>query len=63
MRNHWENKAWGTEERFGGCPIYPGQPFEILILVEPNAFKVRINIVNRIMCFRVLLNMNFMNLL
>lgn len=41
VRNHWENKAWGVEERFGGCPIHPGQPFEILILAESSAFKVR----------------------
>lgn len=40
VRNHYENKVWGTEERFGGCPIYPGQPFEILILAESTAFKV-----------------------
>jgi len=43
VRNHWENKNWGTEERFGGCPIYPGQPFEILILAESSAFKIAIN--------------------
>jgi len=43
VRNHWENKVWGHEERFGGCPIYPGQPFEILILVESSAYKIAIN--------------------
>ncbi|KAG4070144.1 hypothetical protein HA402_013387 [Bradysia odoriphaga] len=43
VRNHYENKNWGTEERFGGCPIYPGQSFEILILAEPAAFKIAIN--------------------
>ncbi|KAJ6633919.1 Galectin-7, partial [Pseudolycoriella hygida] len=43
VRNHYENKVWGTEERFGGCPINPGQPFEILILAESTAFKIAIN--------------------
>lgn len=40
VRNHHENNVWGTEERFGGCPIYPGQPFEMLILAESTGYKV-----------------------
>jgi len=43
VRNHCENQVWGTEERFGGCPIYPGQSFEILILAEYSAYKIAIN--------------------
>jgi len=45
VRNHYENNVWGTEERFGGCPINPnpGQPFEILILVETTGYKISIN--------------------
>jgi len=43
VRNHHENNVWGTEERFGGCPIYPGQPFEMLILAESTGYKIAIN--------------------
>lgn len=40
IRNHMAHQVWGAEERFGGCPINYGQPFEILILAESEQFKV-----------------------
>jgi len=43
VRNHMVRQIWGTEERYGNCPISQGQFFEILILAETNAFKVAIN--------------------
>lgn len=43
LRNHRINQEWGTEERFGDMPLYPGQFFDILILAEESAFKVDIN--------------------
>lgn len=43
VRNHMVNQVWGTEERFGGMPLHPGQHFDLLILAEATAFKVAIN--------------------
>lgn len=43
VRNHMTNQVWGSEERFGGMPLHPGQPFDILILVEATSFKIAIN--------------------
>lgn len=40
VRNHMVRQAWGSEERYGGCPIGYGQQFEILILAETEQFKV-----------------------
>lgn len=43
VRNHCQNKNWGTEERFGGCPIRTNQLFDILIIPEATQFKIMIN--------------------
>lgn len=43
MRNHFQHNSWGTEERYGGCPIGGNQPFEIMILAEENHFKITVN--------------------
>ncbi|XP_055528513.1 galectin-7-like [Wyeomyia smithii] len=43
VRNTYENQVWGTEETDGGCPIKHGQPFELLILVMANIFRIAIN--------------------
>jgi len=40
VRNHAEKEVWGAEERYGGCPIGPGQNYDILILAEDGAMKV-----------------------
>ncbi|KAL8576722.1 hypothetical protein ACOMHN_025195 [Nucella lapillus] len=44
VRNHCQGGSWGQEER--GAPYFPFMPnanFDILILVEPQAFKVAMN--------------------
>lgn len=45
MRNHHlKETGWGDiEERYGGCPIQPGQPYEILVLAQNNCFKIAVN--------------------
>jgi hypothetical protein len=43
VRNHLTNQQWANEELHGGCPIYRGGYFEILILAEPTFFKIAIN--------------------
>ncbi|XP_053689821.1 galectin-7-like [Sabethes cyaneus] len=43
VRNTFQNRAWGTEETDGGCPIRYGQRFELLILVLANMFRIAIN--------------------
>lgn len=41
VRNHFQQDAWGHEERFGGFPIQIRRPFTILILTQNDCFKVR----------------------
>lgn len=43
VRNNLTSQIWGTEERFGGMPLRPGQVFDILILTEASAYKIAIN--------------------
>jgi len=43
IRNHYQNRIWGAEERFGHSPIYYGQPFDILVLAEHNQYKIAVN--------------------
>lgn len=43
VRNTLENKNWGPEERYGGCPIVPGHPYEIEIVAGFHRFNVRVN--------------------
>ncbi|XP_055595150.1 galectin-4-like [Uranotaenia lowii] len=43
VRNTLQNQVWGTEERYGGCPIRYGQHFDVLVLVEVNQYKIAIN--------------------
>ncbi|GAB0089503.1 Galectin [Sergentomyia squamirostris] len=43
VRNTMVNNIWQTEERHGGCPLRPGQSFDILILAEYSCYKVAIN--------------------
>lgn len=37
------NQAWFHEETYGGCPIYPGQIFDILITSEHAFYKIMVN--------------------
>lgn len=44
IRNSLRQGAWGLEEAWGnGAAINPHQPFEIMILAEPDQFKIAIN--------------------
>ncbi|XP_055691378.1 galectin-4-like isoform X2 [Lutzomyia longipalpis] len=43
VRNTLTNQIWGTEERHGGCPLNPGQHFDILLLAEHSCYKIAIN--------------------
>jgi Galactoside-binding lectin len=43
VRNSLENGNYGTEERFGGCPIQYGQSFDIAIAVDHATYNISIN--------------------
>ncbi|XP_072346390.1 galectin-9C-like isoform X2 [Scyliorhinus torazame] len=44
VRNSRINQNWGTEERnLPLLPFVPGQTFEVLIVVQPNCYKVSVN--------------------
>ncbi|XP_059164703.1 galectin-4-like [Physella acuta] len=44
VRNHKQNGSWGQEERQQShFPFIPGTSFELVILTEPNCFKVAVN--------------------
>lgn len=43
VRNTLQNQVWGSEERWGGCPIAYGQQFDVLVLAEANQWKIAIN--------------------
>ncbi|KAH9423194.1 Galectin [Dermatophagoides pteronyssinus] len=43
IRNSLISGQWGPEESFGGFPTNPGAPFEILISIEPNEYRIAIN--------------------
>uniref|UniRef100_UPI00398F7E38 galectin-9-like isoform X2 n=1 Tax=Pristiophorus japonicus TaxID=55135 RepID=UPI00398F7E38 len=44
VRNTRINQSWGAEERsLPFLPFIPGQTFELLILVQPNFYKVSVN--------------------
>lgn len=43
VRNSLAYLEWGAEESHGGFPFAPGQPFEIVILVQPDMYKIAIN--------------------
>ncbi|KAF7266741.1 hypothetical protein GWI33_019962 [Rhynchophorus ferrugineus] len=42
-RNSYRNQAWDKEEGKGKLPIGPAQSFEILLLVDPDHFKIAVN--------------------
>ncbi|XP_049812167.1 galectin-4-like isoform X1 [Schistocerca nitens] len=43
VRNSLIDSRWGPEERFGGMPFSRGLGFELLILCDPNHFKIAVN--------------------
>ncbi|XP_059044847.1 galectin-7-like [Achroia grisella] len=43
VRNHLTAMDWGVEELGGGLPVARGDQFEVLLLCEPQSFKIAIN--------------------
>ena len=41
VRNACSGGAWGPEEKQGGFPLQPGQPFDIQIICFPEHYQVR----------------------
>ena len=41
IRNACAGGAWGSEEKQGGFPLHPGQPFDIQIICFPEHYQVR----------------------
>lgn len=54
VRNDLQQQRWGLEENFGHFPFVAGQQFELLILVESDAFKVLRKFSNLILYFSIL---------
>lgn len=46
VRNYYKDNKYSDEARGGGCPIKYNSPFEILILVQEDKFKVWRNHLN-----------------
>jgi len=43
VKNSRRHGAWQSEEREHSCPFQRGAPFEMLLLCDPNEFKVAVN--------------------
>jgi len=43
VRNSCQGGGWGAEEKQGGFPLHPGQPFEIQIICFPEHYQVNCN--------------------
>lgn len=43
VRNHFQNNAFGPEERHGGNPVQAHQSFEIAITAEQSVYRITIN--------------------
>ena len=43
IRNTKTNGRWGTEEREGGMPFYPGRPFVVTVFVQKDGFEVSVD--------------------
>ncbi|CAF0895078.1 unnamed protein product [Rotaria sp. Silwood1] len=43
VRNSCQGGGWGMEEKQGGFPLQPGQPFEIQIICFPEHYQVNCN--------------------
>lgn len=44
VRNSIQNMSWGIEETYGDMPVFPGQPFDIIITSDASQFTVIFNI-------------------
>ncbi|XP_055623940.1 galectin-4-like [Toxorhynchites rutilus septentrionalis] len=42
-RNTYQFKAWGIEERHGGCPIQKKSYFDLQITVKPDGYSIAVN--------------------
>ncbi|XP_041352306.1 galectin-4-like [Gigantopelta aegis] len=43
VRNSFQFGVWANEERHGGMPLQKGAPFEIIILVNYDGYKISVN--------------------
>lgn len=43
IRNTLSNQQYGSEERYGGCPIQANESFEITIVAEAAFYKISVN--------------------
>ncbi|KAK7874239.1 hypothetical protein R5R35_006278 [Gryllus longicercus] len=43
VRNSLQNMNWGPEETFGHMPLARGQGFEIIVLCDPDHYKIAVN--------------------
>lgn len=43
VRNTYSGSGWGVEERSGGMPFSPGQPFTVMIMAQLFGFEVAVN--------------------
>ncbi|KAJ8383884.1 hypothetical protein AAFF_G00213470 [Aldrovandia affinis] len=43
VRNSLLREKWGPEERTGGMPFHPGQPFMVTIMCETHCYRVMVN--------------------
>ena len=43
VRNSHTGNSWGVEERGGGMPFSPGQPFTVMIIAQLFGFEVAVN--------------------
>jgi galectin-4 len=42
VRNSCQGGGWGAEEKQGGFPLHPGQPFDIQIVCFPEHYQVKL---------------------
>ena len=43
VRNTLTENSWGVEERDGGMPFSPGQPFTVMVVAQQFGFEVAVN--------------------
>ncbi|XP_058459071.1 32 kDa beta-galactoside-binding lectin-like [Malaya genurostris] len=43
VRNTYQFRSWGIEERHGGCPIQKKGYFDVQVTVKPDAYSIAIN--------------------
>ena len=43
VRNSKINEKWGEDEKDGGMPFSPGQPFVVTVVAQADSFEVGVN--------------------